>query len=67
MYIAVKSKIERTSGEAPHMTVQQEFCCKKVGSINEDDGNEGPMYLLGRLVEHLALRRKRSRAVDEIV
>lgn len=49
------------------MTVQQEFCCKNVGSINDDDGDEGPMYLFGRLVEHLALRRKRSRAFDEVV
>jgi hypothetical protein len=41
------------------MTVQQEFCCDTADSVDEDD-NEGPMYLLSRLVEHLALCRKRS-------
>jgi hypothetical protein len=41
------------------MTVQQEFCCDTVDSVNEDE-NDGPMYLFSRLVEHLALRRKRS-------
>jgi hypothetical protein len=48
------------------MTVQQEFCYKDASSIDEDK-KEGWTYLLGRLVEHLALRRKRSRAFDEIV
>jgi hypothetical protein len=41
------------------MTVQQEFCYDTVGSVDEVN-NEGPMYLFSRLVEHLALRRKRS-------
>ncbi len=41
------------------MTVQQEFCCNTEGSVNEDDDEE-LMYLFSRLVEHLALRRKRG-------
>jgi hypothetical protein len=41
------------------MTVQQEFCYDTVGSVNEED-NEALVYLFGRLVEHLALCRKRS-------
>ena len=48
------------------MTEQQEFCYKDARSVNEDK-KEGHMYLLGRLIEHLALRRKRSRAFDEII
>jgi hypothetical protein len=49
------------------MTEQQEFCCKeKSGSVKEAKESED-MYLLCRLVEHLALRRKRSRTFDEIV
>ena len=48
------------------MTLQQEFCYKDTRSVDEDK-KERWTYLLGRLVEHLALCRKRSRAFDEIV
>ena len=42
MYIAVKSKDRaHVRYEVPHMTVQQEFCCKIMGSTNEGDGNGG--------------------------
>ena len=48
------------------MTVQQEFCCANV-ELSESFEEEGRIYLLSRLVKHLALRRKRSRPLDEVV
>jgi hypothetical protein len=50
----------------PHMTVQQEFCCANV-ELSESFEEEGRIYLLSRLVKHLALRRQRSRPLDEVV
>lgn len=62
--------------QRPYMITQHEFCCARRtppsaralrSAVSGRGCGRGETHLLGRLVEHLALRRERVRAVDQVV